>query len=81
MGTSFKIFNSTDLNMEIIHEPECFDFELPPNEEVIIETECCEESIILDTSIENGKVTISIHWANSLYRVRYKDEDVFDKYK
>ncbi|WP_343307876.1 hypothetical protein AAHN97_12075 [Chitinophaga niabensis] len=78
--TSFKIFNSSDSEMEIIHEPECFIFKLPVNEEIKVETDSCEESIQLKVFIDSGKAVISILDENSLYSVFYKGENIFEKY-
>jgi hypothetical protein len=41
--TSFKLFNSSNSDMEIIHERECFTFNLPVNEEVVVESDSCKE--------------------------------------
>jgi hypothetical protein len=78
--TSFNILNNTGLEMEIIHEPECFEFSLPLNEEVTIEVNSCKDSILLRTSIENGKVIIAVLGSESLYTVYYKGEDIFAKF-
>jgi len=78
--TSFKIFNSSDSDMEIIHEPECFIFNLPINEEVTVESDSCRESIQLKVSLDKGKIAISILDENSLYNVFYNGKNVFENY-
>jgi hypothetical protein len=77
--TSFEIFNDSGLDMEIVHEPHSFTFELPPNEAVLVESNAGREDIQLKVAIENGKISISI-WANGLYRVLKDGADVFEKY-
>lgn len=78
--TSFKILNDTDKEMDIVHEPECFQFCLPSNEEITIETNACRDSILIRTSVENSKVILSILDDGSFYEVFYKGENVFKKY-
>jgi hypothetical protein len=78
--TSFKIFNSSNSEMEVIHEPECFTFNLPVNEEIIVESDSCKESIQLKASYKNGKIIISILDENSLYTVLKNGENVFEQY-
>lgn len=78
--TSLKIFNSSNSEMEIIHEPESFIFNLPINEEIIIETDSCKESIQLKVSSDNGKIVIAILDENSLYSVLHDGQNVFSKY-
>jgi hypothetical protein len=78
---SFTIFNDTQRGIILIHEPECFEFTLPPNEEVVIEADCCEHSIVLKQSIADSQHLISILDENSLYNVLYKGVDVFNKFK
>lgn len=79
--TSFDILNDTENNLEIIHEPECFEFMLPPGESLTIEVESCEQSVVLRHSLAKGTVIISILDDKSYYTVRYKGTDVFIKYK
>jgi len=78
--TTFTISNDTDGNMTIIHEPECFEFMLPINEEITIETDSCKNSIHLKTYIEDGLITIAILGNKSLYSVYYKGNNIFEKY-
>ncbi|NSL88968.1 hypothetical protein ECE50_019155 [Chitinophaga sp. Mgbs1] len=78
--TSFKILNSSDTEMEIIHEPECFTFNLPINQEVLIETKAKLEAIQLRITIDEGKIVVSILDENSPYNVLHNGEDVFEKY-
>lgn len=79
--TSFEIHNETDKDMEIIHEPECFEFVLPPGERLTIEVDSCEQSVVLCHSLVKDTVILSILDHKSLYTVRYKGVDVFRKYK
>ncbi|TKC60279.1 hypothetical protein FBD94_15345 [Pedobacter hiemivivus] len=78
--TSFKIFNNSNSDLELIHEPESFIFNLPINEEVIVEMDSCRESIQLKMSVDNGKAVIAILDENSLYRISHNGEDIFEKY-
>ena len=79
-ATTFTIRNDSETIMKIIHEPEAIEFELPPNEEIQIETDGCPESILLSTCIADGKIVIAIFDHRSDYKVYYKGKDVFDKY-
>ncbi len=79
--TSFDILNDTENDLEIIHEPECFEFMLPPREKLTIEVDSCEQSIILRHSLAKGTVIISILDDKSYYTVKYKGIDVFSKHK
>jgi hypothetical protein len=78
--STFTIENSTDLEMTIVHEPECFEYNLPVNEHLIIETKCCEGSVVLRTSIDNGRVVIAILDDQSFYNVLHKGVNVFEKF-
>lgn len=78
--TSFKISNTSNSEMEIIHEPECFTFNLPINEEIIIETNACLDSIQLNITSEDDKIAISILDEKSDYKVLHNGQDVFAKY-
>lgn len=78
--TSFKIRNSSDSEIEIIHEPECFTYNLPINEEASVKTNACLNSIQLNVTSENGKIIISILDENSYYYVLHNDQNVFKKY-
>ena len=77
-GTSFKILNSTDKSMRIIHEPECVEFELPVNKEIEILVENVESAIVLRYSLENGAISVAILDDKSYYRVIQKGIDVFE---
>ncbi|MDB5285601.1 MAG: hypothetical protein JWR05_550 [Mucilaginibacter sp.] len=80
-GSTFSIANDTNQEMIIVHEPECFEFKLPVNEELEVETRCCKDSILLRTSVDDeGKVVIRVFDDVSLYKVIYKGEDIFKKY-
>ena len=79
--TSFDILNDTENDLEIIHEPECFEFMLPPGEKLTLEVNSCEQSIILRHSLAKDTVILSILDDQSYYTVRYKGIDVFSKYK
>ena len=74
---TFTILNSTGLEMDIIHEPECFEFTLPIDNEVTIATNACEESIQLRIGVAEGKTLISILSNKSLYEVHHQGVDVF----
>lgn len=78
--TTFEILNETANAMSIVHEPECFEFQLPVNESATIEVDSCESSVQLRVSREDDNVTISILDDSSLYKVFYNKEDVFKKY-
>ncbi len=78
--TSFKILNSSDTEMEIIHEPECFTFDLPIKQEVLIETRANLETVQLRITMDEGKIVVSILDENSPYNVLYNGEDIFKKY-
>ena len=78
--TSFTIQNDSENEMTIIHEPECFEFHLPVNEELIIEVRSSEKSILLMHSLDSGRICISILDDVSLYKVLYKGNDAFGKY-
>jgi len=53
---------------------------LPPGQEVVIETFGREKSIILQHSIQNGKLIIEIMPDPGYYRVLYNGKDVFEKF-
>lgn len=78
---SFKIFNSSEQNMEIIHEPECFAFDLPVNEEVLVEIKPFLESVQLKIYSDNGRIVVSILDENSKYNVLHDGKDVFHHLK
>ena len=78
--TTFEVLNDTANTISILHEPECFEFQLPINELAIIEVDSRESSIQLRISHDDGKVTISILDDSSLYKVFHNKEDVFKKY-
>lgn len=75
--TSFEIKNCTTKEMEIIHEPEAFIYNLPIKEEVIIETGSVPQSIALWIYVENNKICIQIMGHNSHYKVIHNGEDAF----
>ncbi len=81
METDFQIENDSGLAMEIIHEPECWEFQLPPGEEVTIITEASKESICLSISLFEGKISVRVLDHKSLYDVRYKGNDAFKEYR
>ena len=66
--------------MDIIHEPECFEFKLSINEEITLATNPCKESVQLRVGIEQGKVLISIIPHKSLYAVYHQGGDVFKEF-
>ncbi|RBL89587.1 hypothetical protein [Chitinophaga flava] len=74
---SFTILNQSEKDMYIIHEPEAFEFLLPPGEEVVVEMKPCKRGVALGQSIYNGHCVTAILDANSLYNVYYKGKDVF----
>ena len=79
--TSIDILNDTENSMEIIHEPECFEFMLPPGEKLTIEVNSGEQSVILRHSLAKDTVILSILDDKSYYIVKYKGIDVFSKHK
>lgn len=78
--TSFQILNALGVEMIFIHEPEGFEFSLPPNEEVTIQVESVENSIVLVNSMHNNSCVVSVMDDKCNYRVFYKGEDVFEKF-
>jgi hypothetical protein len=78
--TTFILQNITGKVMTIVHEPECFEFELPVNEEIEIETDCHPDSIVLLFSEDEGQPLLSILSSKSLYTVKYKGQDAFAKF-
>jgi len=80
MTTTFELSNNTSSEITIVHEPECFEFQLPVNEHIIIETNSCAESIVLNIWELKGEVGISILDHKSPYNVYHKGENVFEKY-
>lgn len=79
--TSFTISNHTDHPMTIVHEPECFEFELPIKEEVVIETEPVEDSVYLRVyQDEKSRTIIDVMDSKSLYVVYHKGKDAFEEY-
>ena len=77
---TISIVNNSGLDMDIIHEPECFEFKLPVNEEVTIETIPCKESLQLKIGIDEGKIFISIIPDRSLYAVYHQGVNVFKEF-
>jgi hypothetical protein len=78
--TTFTIINSTGLEMDICHEPECFEFQLPKNEEVMIQVPSRKETVALRVSIENGKVYICVIDDYNFYKVFHNGVDVFEEF-
>ncbi|QJB30801.1 hypothetical protein HF329_05605 [Chitinophaga oryzae] len=78
--TSFSIYNSSDSDMEVIHEPEGFVYTLPIREEIVIVADSCLNSVQIKISSEENKIVVAILDEKSLYSVMYKGEDVFKKY-
>ncbi|MDJ0365300.1 hypothetical protein QMK33_09050 [Hymenobacter sp. H14-R3] len=79
--SSFAIHNSSESSMTLIHEPECFEYELLPGEEAIIEFDSGKESIYLRWyGTEAGSTAVAILGENSLYSVYSKGVNVFEKY-
>ena len=77
---SFQIVNKFSSEMLFLHEPEGFEFRLPPNEEVTIQVDPVEHSITLVHSMEENTCVINILDDKSLYKVLYKGVDVFAQY-
>ena len=78
--TSFTIRNDSNAIMTIVHEPECFEYELPPNEEVIVEVDAVQKSVALYYHLEDCRITVSIVDERSLgYRVYHNGIDVFER--
>lgn len=63
-----------------MHEPEGFEFRLPPNEEVMVQVDSVEHSITLVQSMEENTCVINVMDNKSPYKVLYKGVDVFAKY-
>jgi hypothetical protein len=80
MTNTFVIENTTQSGMNIIHEPECFEFLLPSGEELTVETNNTKNSICIRPWIDNGIINISIWDDKSPYRILYKGCDVFEQY-
>ena len=79
--TTFKIKNTFDSNLSVIHELEGFEFHLPLNEEITIEVESKDGvSILLNIGLVDGEYVIGIIPELSFYKVYYKGENVFKKY-
>ena len=76
--TTFTIVNWTGLEMEICHEPECFEFKLPINDEVMVQVPSRNETVELRVSIENGKIYISVIDDYGNYKVLHNGKDVFE---
>lgn len=78
--TSFVLHNTSETNMIIVHEPECFEFILKPGEEVSIITECCENSVELRYSINGENIVVAILDDRSRYMVIQNGVDVFGEF-
>lgn len=79
--SSFTIHNSSNVSMTLIHEPECFEHELPPGEEAIIEFDSGKDGIYLRWyGTEKGSTTVAIMGDNSLYSIYCQGVNVFEKY-
>lgn len=76
----FTIKNDTNLPMTIVHEPECFEFEVPISNEIVIETDPVNDSINLKIDVIEGKTVVSIWPHRSMYSVYHNGNDVFGKY-
>lgn len=80
MRSSFDIQNRSEKDLIISHEPECFEFALPPNETVTIVFNSCIDSLFIRHHITGDKIGIDIIEDNSQYRVIHNGIDVFEKY-
>jgi len=80
MTSSFDILNSSEKELIIIHEPECFEFYLQPNDEVTIVFNSSLDAILLRHSIDGDKIVVSIIDDKSPYRVIHNGIDIFEKY-
>jgi len=66
--------------MYIIHEPEGFEFHVPPGEEVTIQVQAVENSIYLWWGMTDGKMGVNILPEVSSFKVLYNEKDVFQKF-
>jgi hypothetical protein len=80
MKSSFEILNNSEKDMVIRHEPECFEFNLPPNEKVTIIFNSCMDSILLRHYIYDDNICVDIIDDQSPYQVVHNGVDVFAKY-
>ena len=78
MTSSFNIKNSSEKGLIIIHEPECFEFYLQPNDEVTIAFNSSLDSVLLRHSIDDNKIVVSIIDDKSSYRVIHHGVDIFE---
>ena len=78
--SSFQIENISTTELLIIHEPEGFEFQLPPNESVTVECDPVPDGVVLRYGIDQGMAVIGIMPERSYYRVVYKGQDVFAEF-
>ena len=79
--SSFTIHNSSEMSMILVHEPECFEYELPPGEEAIIEFDSGEKRVYLRWyGAADGKMAVAILDDNGLYSVYSQGVNVFAEY-
>jgi ribonuclease inhibitor len=78
--TSLTIRNDSDVIMTIVREPECFEYQLPPNEEAIVELDSVQKGIALYHHIEDGRITVRIIDERSNgYSVYHNGLEVFER--
>jgi hypothetical protein len=80
--TTFQIWNSSELELDVVHEPEAVEFALPKNEELTVAVNSGEDTVTLSVSIDkkSGKIRIGVWSEKSSYDIIYKDKNVFDEY-
>jgi hypothetical protein len=79
-NTTFSIKNNSGNNMTIVHEPEGFEYELSPTQEIVIATNGGKDSIVIETLIDVGKIVLYIADNKSPYSVYCNGVNVFEKY-
>lgn len=78
--TTFQILNQFTWDIHIIHEPEGFEFILPPGEEVSIQVESILDTICLTCALEGTEYILNVKNEKSLYKVYHKGVDVFSQF-
>ena len=78
--TSFKIENDTESEIVIIHEPEAFEFNLPPKKELEVETMAEKDSISISISSDQTTIYLSFWGHRSYYKLFYEGTEIFEEY-
>jgi hypothetical protein len=78
--SNFTIYNSSEKEMIIVHEPEGFEFCLPKLQEVVVESDFVMTGIRLNISVSDQQIVLAILDDQNNYRVLQNGKDVFQEY-